>query len=421
MRITWLLFFSVAILAATAEEAPPRVHAASAFVALTRGDTAPLAAMLHSGTLLDSLIADYVARGWITSAERGEVYARLDENVAQSLSAWSRVFAGAELHVGEPTEASGELRVTARLETGRMRQFFRFVFKRDEGEWRLAEIELPMLGQTLSDLLSRPLEPRLLARARPRTSGALRGVAWTLGVLGLVGGLVLALLAARRGRRLRPGLAVIAASLLFGAVGFLLPSRSEGVGDAALREDRLGQIASVAAGGAATQGEEMAREFLVRWPGEPTARMLLGAALFRQEKWEDADAVYAELLAEGHYPELAHNQRAVIAERQGDYASATEHLRAVVEALGLDDALLVELGNSQLLAGELPSASATFTQALDVNPGSLLARELRARTAMRQGDLSAARRDLAALQRLDPQLDESALSGDEEFAPLFRE
>jgi tetratricopeptide (TPR) repeat protein len=146
--------------------------------------------------------------------------------------------------------------------------------------------------------------------------------------------------------------------------------------------------------GSHVEAEKAAREALKESPDDMVFRLALSGALVSIKKYEDAKALYNDMLARGQAVLFAHNQLATLAVEQQNYDEAIAHLRIVQEGLGEDDCILAQIANAQRLAGKTAEAKTTLDRALQISPFSLHALEQRARLRIGQGDLDGAADDL---------------------------
>jgi tetratricopeptide (TPR) repeat protein len=142
-------------------------------------------------------------------------------------------------------------------------------------------------------------------------------------------------------------------------------------------------------------------------PADPEVRETLAEALAADMRFDEALALYAELLGEGRIRvetvALLEKRAATFCQLEGDREGALTHYVRARE-LGLpDDALghgaavlrqeaadRVELGRALLDAGELPGARAQLESALRYDPGSFDAHNQLAVLAFRERDFEAA-------------------------------
>ncbi|MBE7560414.1 tetratricopeptide repeat protein [bacterium] len=416
-----LLAAGFACVRAPAEEEPAaRVEAWLS--ALVADDPAPLSDALLSGLLPERVARRYHPTLSIDQTDPAGFRAGLAEGLSAALAQWARAWRDARFSLlATEVVSATETVVVARIENQRERQYLSFVFEQRDGAQRLADIRLPLLGTDLESMMVDAVTNR---PAPKRRQAAVDLLVWTgraaCSAAVVVGIMLLVRAGGSRRRRAAGGTLLV----LLGAGGLMLLSRatprvSPEEQDIWLRRERIALITNYLSRGDWRQAEELARDFRARWPYRPRGLLFLSHALFAQRKYAEAEQLYHQMVAQNAYRELAHQQLARIAEASGEYARAAEHLRAVVAAMGPDPSLLVELAHDQLRSGAVLAASETLTQALEREPAHLLAREMRARAALRMSDPVAAASDLLELRRRDPRLAPATLRTDPEFAPLF--
>ena len=116
------------------------------------------------------------------------------------------------------------------------------------------------------------------------------------------------------------------------------------------------------------------------------------------KKYDDAKALYRDMLARGQAVLFAHYQLAATALDEQRYDEALAQLQIVLDGLPEDDWLLAQLANAQMLAGKTAEAKATLDRAFKLSPFSRHALLQRARLRIREGDLDGAAADLRTVK-----------------------
>ena len=392
--------------------------------ALVAGDPAPLRDALFAGLLPERVAVRYHPSLRIRDTDPEGFRQGFADGLDAALGEWARAYRGSAYAVLSTDVVSAtETAVVARIQTERERQYLRFIFQEQDGQPRLADIRLPLLGTDLESMMVDAVTNRPGPKARKALVDLLVWVGRALFTACVVVGLFLlarSLRPAQRDPRRAAGalVSVLVGMAGWASLGSALPRVSPQEQDIWLRRERIALTTAYLSRGDYTEAERLAREFLSRWPEHPRGTLLLAQALYWQKRYDAAEPLYHSLLGRGLYRELAHQQLARIAEARNDPAAAAVHLAAVVGGLGPDPALLVEWANDQLLARDVAAASATLTRAIAQEPGNRLAHEARARAALRAGDRVAAAADLAQLRRLDPSLSPETLRAAPDLGPL---
>ncbi|MGO8703229.1 MAG: tetratricopeptide repeat protein [Candidatus Brocadiia bacterium] len=146
------------------------------------------------------------------------------------------------------------------------------------------------------------------------------------------------------------------------------------------------------------EAEKAAREALKESPEDMVFRLTLARALGSMKKYDDAKALYRDMLARGQAVLFAHYQLAATALDEQRYDEALAQLQIVLDGLPEDDWLLAQLANAQMLAGKTAEAKATLDRAFKLSPFSRHALLQRARLRIREGDLDGAAADLRTVK-----------------------
>ena len=465
---------------------------------LVAGRTQPLLDLVGEGQITDVLLHEATQRWGLSEDRQARLAVGLVEGWRKLAAEMARAVKDAFPHLMPARAEQGHIVATVRFDLPEARNYLLFRYRPSSRGPRLVNIEYPLLGMDLVDIMltrmPRHRPPRIsrdrLPDTRPRGQVrevatktvallfALVAIAWAFwrrgrpkgreggrserrgkegegqgraesgenaqsGISGISGEKTRSEMSGSgargargvRGARGAGGAggarnsfvrhpALYAALVLYAAVfciawhGVAARNRrhAEAVREWQLAADRQRLVEQSLAGRHA-EAETLARKLAVAAPDDALMRCLLAGALMQQKKHGEAKPILEHMVRQDQAPIYAHHQLAMLALAEGRQDDAMRHLGSVLDGLGNDDAIMVDIAGVYAMIGKMESAREWLGRALAANPRSFDALILRARLAARAGELDAAAADLRAMRR-HHLVDPSSLARDPDFKRL---
>lgn len=133
-----------------------------------------------------------------------------------------------------------------------------------------------------------------------------------------------------------------------------------------------------------------------------------GVIAYGEERWDEARAHFERVLEEDGEDTAAMHYLAMIADSEGDVASAIAWYDRAIAVDPEDPDLLLDKGALLLVEGRVPEARDAFQQVIEIEPDNARAQLLAGMSAYRAGDHEAAKPYLARAGELDPTLRDDA-------------
>jgi len=425
---------------------------------LVAGRTQPLLDLVGAGEITDVLLREATQRWGLSEDQQARLAVGLHEGWRRLAGEMARGVKDAFPHLMPARAERGHIVATVRFDLPEARNYLLFRYRPSSRGPRLVNIEYPLLGMDLVDIMltrmPRHKPPAHLPDPTPR--GQAREVATKTAAL-LFALVAIAWAVWRRGRmkggkdgrsegskpsnkggkegdgerRAESGEsansgisgrgargakgakhsfvrhpALYAALVLYAAVfcvayhGVAARNRrhAEAVREWQLAADRQ-RLVEYSLAGRHAEAEDLARKLALAAPDDALMRCLLAGALMQQEKHTQAKPVLEQMVRQDQAPIYAHHQLGMLALAEGRHADAIRHLGSVLDGLGNDDAIMVDIAGVHAMTGETQRARDWLGRALAANPQSFDALILRARLAVRAGELDAAAADLRAMRR----------------------
>lgn len=364
--------------------------------AMVLNNPMPMQNMFGEGPIFDRLLVE-VRKEMPVRRKKDESFppdpgARILEAWRQHACVWAERFAGGRYVIGATEKRDGEVVVLARMEGKRAMEYWRFHYRVAEGEPRLANLELPLLGMDVgTSVIGRTVLDDAQAEEGEPPTQEKGAKPHPLTYLLALGGLCIILLTVlRKGRSGDEAQRMSRRSLLFMGAGLILvvfvfllhtallkragrTSRSPARQLATSRRFLFGLFAE----GELKDAERVARAILKRNPQDLFTRVLLVRTLIGLSKPDDARPFLNEMLENKQALVFAHDRLANMALGAGNYAEAIHHLEAVLADLGEDDFALTAIADVHLRAGNNTQAKRLLDRALELNGSNHEALRLR--------------------------------------------
>jgi spermidine synthase len=143
----------------------------------------------------------------------------------------------------------------------------------------------------------------------------------------------------------------------------------------------LEQLASVLADAGDPRLASVAATLIRKFPARDDSRYYRAAALFFQNRHDEAEGAVTALVDANPRHARAHNLRGIIRAAKGDHEGAIAAFRASLDADPRDMTVYVNLGNAYLERGDADMASRVFSEAVALDPRSDAARDALQRIA----------------------------------------